>query len=307
MNVIYQGTDISNSINIIKADIYDNASGVVDSLELIASDIEKLWSKWKPQKNNTIIINQRSFSSGTMFVDQIEQSSGKFIIKAISIPLDSKTLNSRYWENVRFLELAKDIASKYGFTVSTYGITNWLYENVAQLEQADFDFLYYRCLLEGYCLKITDKNVVIYDERYLEQQASVKDIYLDDIGTDYEMKAVSIGLYNSCEVQFIMGDDIIKSIYKPQNAPVGPIIKKSIYLSNQAEAERFSRGLLRYSNKLESFGRIQIEQDTGLAAGCNVTLVDMGLLDGKVFIYQVIHKLVKNKTVLRLRKPLEGY
>jgi hypothetical protein len=307
MNVIYQGIDISNSIDIIKADICDNASGVADNIELVASDIEKLWNKWKPQKNDTIIIKQGSFSSGTMFVDHIEQSPGKFVIKAISVPLEAKTPNSRYWEHVRFLELAKDIASKYGFIVETFGITNWLYENVAQIEQADFEFLHYRCLLEGYCLKITDKKVVIYDERYLEQQAIVKSIYLDDLGTDYEMKSVAVGLHNSCEVQCSRAEGVITSIYKPQIALVGPILKKNIYLSDQAEADRFARGLLRYANKFEISGRIQIEPDTGLAAGCNVKLVDAGLMDGKNFVYQTIHKLVSNKTVLRLRKPLEGY
>lgn len=307
MNVIYEGTDITNDIDTIKADITDNSSGVADGLELVTSDIKKLWSRWKPQKSDALIIKQGSFSSGTMFVDQLEQSSGRFAIKALSVPPNAKTPNTRYWENVRFLEFAKDIAGKYGFAVETYGVTNWLYENVAQIEQPDFDFLHFRCLLEGYCLKITDKKVVIYDEKYLEQQEAVKDIYLDDIGTDYEMKSITVGLYNSCEVQCSRSDGIIKSAYKPQNAPVGSILKKNIYLSSQAEADRFAKGLLRCSNKFETFGRIQIQQDTGLASGCNVTLVDIGLLDGKSFVYQAVHKLINNKTVLKLRKPLEGY
>ncbi|MDF2591972.1 MAG: hypothetical protein K0S75_1438 [Clostridia bacterium] len=305
MKAIYQGVDITNEIDIIKANIIDNASGIADSIELVASDTKKLWSKWKPLKGDTIALEQGNLKSGIMFVDQLEQISGKFTIKAVSTPLQAKTARSRHWENIRFLELAKDIAGNYGFTVYSYGITDWLYEIVDQIEQPDFHFLHERCILEGYCLKITDSKVVLYDERYLEQQATVKDIYLDDIDIDHEFKTVTVGLYSSCEVQ--TADGLIKALYRPLSPPSGPILRKNIYVSSQAEAERFASGLLRYTNKLENFGRIQIEQDTGLAAGSNVNLIDIGLLDGKAFAHQVIHKIVNNKTILKLRKPLEGY
>ncbi len=307
LNITYEGVDITQSIEVCKADITDNAGGLADSVELVFSDTEKLWGRWKPKKGDRVVVGESGFSSGLMYVDQLEQLRGVYIIKALSIPQHSKTAKTKSWENVRFLEFSGEIARNYGFELLTYGIQNWSYSRVDQIEQTDFEFLAYRCILEGYILKICNAKVIIYNERYQEAQGSAKDIYPEDIDGDYEFRSVSAGLYSSCLLRSNSPNGFIQSEYKPDNPPAGPVLKKNIAVDNQAEADRFTRALLRYENKRENSGKIQIPLDSGLAAGNNIYVHGLALLEGKCFVEKIVHRLVDKKSSLKIRKPLEGY
>ncbi|HHW03416.1 MAG TPA: hypothetical protein GXX35_11530 [Thermoanaerobacterales bacterium] len=308
MKLIYEGTDITADVNIISAKIKDNASGVADSLEIIFSDTEKLWRQWNPQKGDKIELQADGFSSGLMYVDEPGLSRGKFSIRALSTPLTAKTPRSKSWENVRFKKMAQDMAQGIGLAFETYDIADPLYDRLDQIDKANLEFLNERCILEGYCLKITDGKVVIYDERKLEQESPVLTITPDMLIGDYEFFSISSGLYSSCLILYLSNTDrLIKYQFTPSNAPAGPILRPKIRASNQGEAERFAKGLLRAANKYETQGRGFIRLNTSIAAGNVVQVSGMGAFDGSYFLESVIHNLTGGKSFLNMRKVLEGY
>lgn len=303
MNIIYEGVDITDTIEIRKADIIDNAGGCADSIDLSFADTEGLWSKWKPLKGHKINVLEGGFSSGIMFTDYINQARGSIRIKGLSLPPRAKTGKIKAWESIRFLQMAGEIASTNGFALETFGVTDHLYERLDQLNETDFDFLLRRCTLEGYSLKICNSKVVIYSEQDFETKAAVKTLSMDQFDGDYEFKAASTGLYSAC----VISSGVITKEYMPAAAPSGPVLKPRIYITSLAEAERYCKGLLRAANKNENTGRIQIELDPDLAAGSCVDIDGVGLAAGKYFIEQAVHWLKDKKTILKLRKPLEGY
>lgn len=304
MKLIYEGNDITDYINFSKAEFTDNAGNIVDSLELVFNDPKGIWNTWKPQKNDKISISQDGLNTGIMYLDEIEQRRGTFIIRALSIPQKAKNSNTQSWESVRFLEFATEIVTRYGFTLGTYGIENYLYDRVDQDEEADFSFLSQRCLLEGYVLKIADNKVIIYDEAYIESQDS-KEIDSNLFDGDYKFFSKSHEIYNSC--QLTCGD--LKSIYLPSNAPNGPILKFSnIYISNLAEGNRFAKNILRSKNKYENTGIFTLKLNTELTAGSNTNITGIGISDGKYICEQAKHNFVDDgRTYFRVRKILEGY
>gem|GEM_PF-719403 len=309
MNIIYNGIDITNSVEPLKINLIDNAGGVPDSIECIFSDIDGLWSKWKPLKNDTFEIKQEGYSTGIMYIDELIQRDGRFQLKALSIPQHSKTARSQGWENVRFLEFVTEIAGRYDFTVQTYGIKNHVYQRVDQIEQADFSFLSYRCMLEGYALKINNKSIIIYDEHYQEQQsidAVNSVIYKSDILNNFEFKNKSTNIFQKCLIKssgasgFIKGEFEDKRIY-------GSTLTKQIYCSNQSEANRYAKSYLRAFNKEMITGDFYIKLNTNYAAGTNVEVREIGIFDGKYFISRLVHDLVNSRTSIYLRKQLEEY
>jgi hypothetical protein len=309
MNVLYNSVDITNSVETLKAILIDNSGGMPDSIDCVFSDTNELWSQWKPKKNDTLEVKQDGYSTGIMYTDELSQSAGMLKLKALSIPQGSKTARSQGWENVRFLEFVNEIAGRYGFTVQTYGIENYLYQRVDQIEQADFSFLAHRCLLEGYALKINNKNVVIYNENLLEQKdidSANSIIYKSDILNNFEFKNKSTDIFSKCLIKssgsngFIQGQFEDKSVY-------GAILTKQIYCSNQAEATRFAKGYLRANNKQMITGAFPIKLNTNYAAGSNVEIKKIGMFDGKYFIDRLVHDLMNDRTNIHMRKPLEGY
>ena len=304
MKLIYEEKDISEFIEISKVDFTDNAGFIADSIELCFSDTKNIWSTWKPQKNHKLRILHEGFDSGIMYVDELEQRKGTFIIRALSIPQEAKNYNSQGWEAIRFLELATQIASRYKFNLKTYGVENYYYQRVDQLEQSDIEFLAQRCILEGCILKICNNSIVIYNEAYIEGAEAVRTILFPELEGIYKFLNKATNIFNSCEIK----NNGIKSTFKPATAPMGADLKLSdIYLTSQGEADRFAKNILRSKNKYEWSGTFVINLDTTIAAASNVDIKGIGISDGKYFCEQVIHSFIEQKTIIKCRKPLEGY
>ena len=81
-------------------------------------------------------------------------------------------------------------------------------------------------------------------------------------------------------------------------------------MTDQSEADRFAKGLLRDANKNATVGTLwtgSLLRD--YAAGSVVALATEGVKswDGTAFISRIRHDYVKTRSKLYLRKPLEGY
>jgi len=308
MKLIYKDVDITNKVKILHANVNDTAGGEADSVELILSDTEKLWMEWGPEKGDEFAIIQNGFTSGVMYVYFLQSGSGVFAIKGRSIPPRAKTPNSRQWENVRFNDMAGDIADNYGFKLSAYGISDWLYPRVEQVNDPDFKFLSDRCSMESCCLKVHDKWIIIYSEPYMEAKDTVLTLTRDNIIGDPLLTTVSDGLYSSCNVKYLdPSNKLIDHTFTPKSAPAGPVMKINTRVANYGEAERFAKGWLRYANKNETFGELPIKLNTEVAAGNTIQLKNFGSFSGKYFVSGCTQKLLDDKTILKIRKVLEGY
>lgn len=308
MELVYNNIDITKDISILNATILDNSGGKADSVDLTFSDTKKLWRKWGVQKGDTLILSKDGFSSGLMYVDDFNMSRGKFTIRGISVPLKSKSNISKSWENIRFKELASQLASELGLTLETYGIIDYTYDRLDMINKTNLQYLNDICILEGYSLKITNNKAIIYDENLFEQSTTVDDITEDRIIGDYSFNTISNSLYSSCTVEcFSSNNNLIRYKFSPANAPIGSDLKVALRVVNQGEAERYARGLLRNSNKNETTGSFFIKLNTNIAATNTVNLNGFGVFDGKYFIDSIKHKLTNGKSHLKVRKVLEGY
>ncbi len=304
MQVIYQGKDIYPQISVHSCEIIDNAGGKADSVEIQFSDPVGVWSAYKPKRGDTLEVIYKGYRSGICIADAISQDRGICTVMATSLPLNCKTPRTQAWENIRLFELAAEIAGRYGFVFRPYEVENYLYKRVEQIGMTDFAFLTQRCQLEGYALKITDKAVVIYNERMFETTAPARTIYKHEVdGDKYNLRQKTSDIYKSCAVSYgehtgsttdnkIEGSDFAVS---------------DIYVGSVAEAKRFSAGLLRAKNKQEYTGSIPILIDPKLAAGVTIRLSGFGLSDGIYFIETATHNTSAERTILKIRQTLEGY
>lgn len=309
MKLIYNDVNITNDIKIVSASIIDTCGGGADSIQCTFSDTEKNWRSWAPEKGDRLILSKDKFSSGVMYADEFHISRGIYRINAISTPLGIKTKKTRSWESINFNKLANDLASEIGLKVETYYTTDWIYKRIDQIDETNMELLNKICILEGYSLKITNGKVVIYDERSLESAASTLDISESDIIGDYTFSNVSSGIYSACSLEYFSFDnELIKYTY---NSPVFsdyPILKiKNTKVSDYAEAERFSKNLLRYNNKNEIKGSFFVKLNSEIGAGNIVNIKQMGSFNGKYFVEKVVQGITNGKSKLEIRKVLEGY
>lgn len=296
MHIVYDGVDITEAVSLQKAVIMDRVCGKLDCIEILANNPVNEWSGWNPKKEDRIVLKQDGFTSGEMYVYSVKQHLGGINFVAVPIKQISKEPHTQSWENVTLFELLGEFARRHSLELKTYNVTNHRYHRINQIGQADFSFLNQRCVLEGYGLKITDHNLVIFDERFMENQSPVIVHKTDCLG-DFNFHDKAHNVYGSCMIQ----GTYFYTFHDPNTK--GPVlVLDSIQASSIGEAERFAKNSLRNFNKYEYTLQISTKLNLGLAAGIPVQLQGFGLADHIYFIDELQHSLLEDRTSLGLRK-----
>lgn len=283
MKILYEGVDIYPDVSVHRCyhDMY--AEKQSDELLLKLNDTRELWDSWNPKKGDTIAIEDGAAKTGKMFVESVVPESGIITLRAYSVPQSAKDKRSKSWEKVKFLQLAQEIAGRHGLTLETYGITDQTYDYVEQNNLADFAFFQNRCTLEGAAFLVYDGKLVVYDEAYMESQQPVDTITITP-ANDFEYRDEGTNAYGSAEA---VNGGLTGTFAAPNG---GDKVLRRILpfrMTDQSEANRFAKGLLRDANKNATVGTLwtgSLLRD--YAAGSVVTLATEGVKswDGTAFI-----------------------
>lgn len=306
MKLKYQGVDIFTqvSINYCVHDMY--AEGHSDTLVVRFNDPKGIWNKWAPANGETVEFENRPSKTGKMHVTSLRPENGLYTIRAMSMPPSGQALNSKSWEAVHFLQIANEVASKHGLEFENYGCTDYLYSYLSQVNETDFEFFHKLCVLEGCQMLIFDGKLISYSEQHLESQQPTDSLAIGDDGV-FEYTSSSDQSYGSAEVAsgtykgvFVAPNGTNKRVYKPRG---------SVYVTSNAEAARYAKGLLRHVNKYEKSGSFSKDLILGCAAASLIKLSTSkaGAWNSTIFVARVRHDHINNRSKIFFRKPLEGY
>jgi phage protein D len=307
----------------------DNLSGQADDLQITLEDREFLWSgPWMPEKGATVkakIYRQNweqegkadELDLGLFEIDEPEISGPPSIatIKAISVPESSSLRGEdkdRAWEKTKLSIIAKDITGKAGVSLFYDTVEDPEYDRIEQAQQSDLAFLQKLCIDAGLALKVSDTQVIIFDEFKYEQQVPIDTIVKGQARIkNYFGRTTLSGLYKSCRVDYHDADkkSSIKYEFAPPNPPkTGRVLVINERVASVAEAERLAKKKLREANKEGMTFSITLMGDIKFLAGLTINLSGWGAFDGKYIITQATHGQQSGyETRLEMRKCLEGY
>lgn len=305
LKIYYNGIDIYNevSLNYCVHEMY--AEKQADTLVLRFNDVNGDWSKWQPALGDIIRFVEKSSDTGKMFIHSMKPENGLFTIRAMSMPLSGKNRTSKSWDGVRFFQLGTEIAKKHDLTFKTYGCENHVYPYIMQNHESDFAFFSRLCTLEGYQMLVYDGALIVYTDDYIEKQTQIDSIEVDENGNFAYLDDYS-KIFGTCEISSgsFNGKFVADSENKSILIPDFPV-----FVTSNAEATRFAKGLLRNTNKYGKIGKFSKSLLTGYAAASIVNLKTQkaSMWNGNVFVYKVRHDFVGNKTTIYFRSLLEGY
>lgn len=301
--LLYKNKDITSSVDILGAFIHDNAGDKADKIQVILSDIDKVWREYPPIKGDSIKLIYNNFDSGVMYIDDFQISRGTISIGALSTPLGSKISRNVEWENISFKQLAKSLTEEIGLNIEFFNISDYSYNILEQKESTNMEFLNNLCILEGYRLKVFDGKCIIYDERYFESLNPIATFGEEDLIGYYNFKCKNSRIYNSCTITY--GE--INYTFRPMKSVIAPnLIIDNLKISNLGEAERFSRNLLRSYNKTEFTGNFKVNSQN-VVSGSTINIVNLGTFNEKYFVEEVTKNSNSNISTIKVRKVLEGY
>ncbi|MDR1705806.1 MAG: hypothetical protein LBS19_14135 [Clostridiales bacterium] len=107
-----------------------------------------------------------------------------FTIKALSMPVSTslrREERSRAWEDVTLNEVAQNIADDARLAL-VYDVPDEInIDRADQLEETDLSFLQGLCADYGVCLKVTNDQIVLFDEKLYEERDAVDTFTAGDI------------------------------------------------------------------------------------------------------------------------------
>jgi len=326
--ITYRGQDRSDVIGFSYTDNYDQT----DDITVEFSDREEHWlNDLFPETGETLdaVIevfdwnstdDNRTLSLGEFEIDN-PRHGGTMRLNAVAVPITSDVRSekkNRAWVAVSLSEIADDIAGNAGIALVYDTDVDPFYDNVDQIDKSDLEFLEELCKSDGLCMKVTDSQLIVFEESKYEAMAEVATIRKGDtniIGRPtFDRKAKDI--YKACEISHFCPktDQLYIGYFEVPNAPdVGHTLKLRENYNSESDdinLDRKAKARAREKNRNEWTCDITLIGDIIYFSGTNVVFEGWGKFDGKYHIANVAHTIngQGGYTIrLRTRRCLEGY
>lgn len=341
LSIKYDNKDISTDIaKYLKSVSYRDAmSGQADDLQITLEDRAGLWqSSWMPEKgavlDASITVNNwhglgtpETLRLGTFELDEISSSGypSEVQLKAVSVPFNNTLRgeeHTRSWEKAELKTIANDLAAAAGLELYYDTEDNPTLDRAEQTEQSDLSFLLALCGDYGLALKVSDGQLIIFDEaKYDAAEAAItivkpgtvytpdeKQVYIQAM-LNYQLSSKLRDVYAACHVAYKQGKNKA-TIEATFTAPgkTGKTLQVKEQVANTAEAERLAKKRLRDKNKEEITGSFSLPGSFYLVAGVTINLLGFGAYDGRYIITEADHSIGSGYTVsINVRRCLDGY
>ena len=307
VKAVYEGVDISQDISAdLLSFVYnDNEGGKSDDVSLKLKNNHGKWSgAWLPQEGDTIeatIIKQtdagtQQFYCGKCTIDDLKFSGppSTIEINAVSVPIDNsvrRQKKSRAWENVKLSEIAADVAGNAQldllFLPEDSAGVDPTYERRDQREETDLAFLQRICTDEGYQLKVTDRQLVVFNPETMQQQPEIADYTLGEsaiMGWNLNQQAHDVYKTVTVEYKDAVTNQLNAYTYTDPDITRGNTFKVVQRVESIGEAERLAKSTAFNKNRLKIEGSLVVFGNPNIATGATIMLNGFGKFSGKYYI-----------------------
>ena len=343
------GTSVTQDIlpDLLSFSYDDKETNEADEISLTLKDPTGKWaSKWKPDGGEVVRAyvasgtvdgkKGRELFCGKFFVDSLRTSGSPrvFEMRAVSIPLNTpirRKMVTKAWEKKTLKGIAQEIATAAKVKLLFDSQDNPSYGRQDQKAESNLRFLSRLCEDAGLSIKVTDSQIVIFDQAFYEKKKPVKTLKLgvsDILSWDFESQQSET--YKTCTVSwrdpkkkqkgssggFNMdlekgdgGDDPeydmdLQKVKKKVNVAVntytytdpdvednGQEYQVKKRAASLDEAKRIAKATLRKLNLRSVTGSLSLVGDTSLVAGVVVELKGFGSFDGRFYIESASHSV----------------
>ena len=184
-------------------------------------------------------------------------------------------------------------------------------ERAEQSEETDLAFLQKLCKDAGLALKVTDKNIVVFDIAKYEAAEPVMTITngKDNI-ISFDCWTTIHEIYRACHVKYKHGkkDELIEYTFTDPKRTNGRTLEVNEKVASIEEAEKLAKKKLREKNLEEVAVSLSMIGNLALLASNTVTLVGFHVYDGKYLITRSSHEIGSGYTTkIELRRVIDGY
>ncbi len=327
LKVFYNG--VINLAPFVTVFSYTDNSDKTDDISISLADRDDLWiSDYFPETGATLnviikVINwnfendNRELDLGKFEIDQVTFSD-TITINAVSVPITSSIRSEKKnkgWENISLSSICAKISSSAGLVLNFDTDINPYYDRKDQSNISDLEFIEGLCKSDGLCLKVSNSNLIVYEEaKYdiIDSAITITRGKSNIIGMpSFQRNAKNI--YKACEITYFDSNtDKSYRGYFEVSAHTGHILKLQEQFNGKSDdvnLDRKAKARLREQNKNEWKLSFTMVGDIIYFAGMNVDIVGWKKFDGKYHIESVSHSYGSGgySVGIECRKCLDGY
>lgn len=318
VEILFNGADITKDLapDLVSFTYNDN-EGKSDEIQLTLQDRERKWQgPWIPVKGDVIKAAIRlenwqkegvttKLSCGTFYVDDagFKGPPDTVTIKALSVPFKDggkDTKHTRAWEKANLSTIMSDLASSAGLSLF-FDAPDFTYDRVEQDKKTDLAFAKEIAKKEGLSIKVSDGQLVVYDELKYESKGSVRTLKRGESDIkDYDFKTTAAEeQYQKVELSY--WDDkkkkLIKYVYDVPGVKEGPTLKVNKRAKSLDEAKRWAQKEARNKNKSSKSAKFTLVGTETMVQGVTIETAGFGDFDTKYYVESASHKVTGGYTV----------
>lgn len=318
VKVVFDGADISKDLEayLLSITYNDTDEDDSDSLTIKVQDREEVWASkwlgamWEAGKGMSIqaVIASRNWNSdggdsilecGTYELDSVSAQGppSTISIKGTSVPYNGtlqQTQQSKSWESYDLKKIAGEIAGKAGMGLMYLPKPVPAYARVEQYRCSDLTFLKKLCQDAGFSLKVSNKILVIFEQKEYEKKGPVRTFKRND-GTyiKYKISTIETQVYALCRVYYNNNGTIIEWTEKAEDYDPKNKSNQKLEINQKVgsvdEAKALAKEMLRLYNKFAFVADFTTPGDTSLVAGATIKIQGFGKFDGLYLIKNAAH------------------
>ncbi len=300
--------DVSEMVLAIRyVDRLDGASG---ELEVELEDSEKLWQgPWYPALGDIVSLQigysgEALLECGDFQIDELELEGPPDVMRlrclAAYITPAMRTANTVAYENMGILEIAAQIAAKYGLAMvvaSSESESDLMFARITQRRQTDLEFLKRLAREHNFDFTVRAGQLIFYERPALESVPAVAVITRSDtMRSSFRNRTRRI--YDGAEFSYFDPDTkqlITQMVSADSSSPTGDTLKIVARCENSEQAQVKAEAALHLHNMVFVDASIEGPGTTVLVVGNNVLLSGWGALDGTYLIETALHHLARAK------------
>lgn len=300
MNIYYNGTDITEFVQVNKCIVRDGCGNRCDSLAIEFSNAT-VWYNWGPEEDDQIVVTHEGYDSGIMYMNSILPEDGKFTIMATALPCSARNKSNKSYINATIEDIMRDCAIASGMDYKIYGIdNNSTIPYIERNNESCAAFLQKLLALEGAVLKCIDGIYVAIGVDYAQSldASQTFSIVADQEGFQYRRsgnayrKVVVRSPYASAETtDYFIAED-------------KPTLTLDLPVMNNQQALRWARAKHIEHNRTCEFVTMENVFNPGFTSMARIDIDGETDAAGEWLIDNVEHDIVEMRSTIKLYRVM---
>lgn len=301
MNLLYEGCDMTQYVNVTKCVCRDVSCGRADSMELEV-DHAAAWARWKPQEDDVIIAGLDDYSTGRMYLNAVVPEGDRFRMLATALPSASRRKAWGVFRDMTLADILHQCAAEIGMEAKLYGTSgNIKYPFLMRENEGCAAFMNRLCKYEGIALKALNGAFRAISIDYAQGLPVVSSLWLDPDkeGVEHRRQA---------------GKKISTLTILSPNAKVSATDSAATYgnaatisnlpIADKVQAGRWARGLLMAINRRAETLRVTGGFQPTITAMTRVNVDGSNQTFGEWLVDEAEHDLVNATTTTNMLRVI---